>query len=108
MVSRTFKKIITIRLDDRLTVVGCGTLIRIHARYIVHSRNRMQEVRVPTETITVLLNLTQIFALRFVVLLPGFIAVMRPSVLKATQNVPILVGHTGNLLYANSTIERLI
>ena len=68
----------------------------------------MQEVRVLAEPIAVLLNLTQVLALVFVVLLPGFRAVVRFCVLKATQDAPVIVGHPRDLLYANRSIKGLV
>lgn len=76
-----------------------------HERILVMSGDRVQEVRIFAVAVTVALNLIEGFALAFELRLPLFVAVVRFRPLQATQNAFVLVGHSGNLLYSDCTIQ---
>jgi len=68
----------------------------------------MQKVWVLAETVTVLTDIAENLALIIKLLIPLVCAVMRLGCLQTTQNTFVIVGDSGDFLYSDGTIERIV
>ena len=68
----------------------------------------MQKVWVLAETVTVLTDIAENLALIIKLLIPLVCAVMRLGCLQTTQNTFVIVGDSGDFLYSDGAIERIV
>ena len=107
-VSHCFEKL----LDPcQLTVDSANVTGR--ARSIVRHRillraDRVQKVRILAETVTILANVAVNLALVLELSVPLVGAVVRLGRLQATQNVFVVIGDSGDFLYSDGAVERVV
>ena len=68
----------------------------------------MQKVWILAETVTILTNVAVNLALVHEFSVPLVGAIVRLGRLQATQNVFVVVGDSGNFLYSDGAIERVV
>ena len=68
----------------------------------------MQKVRIPAETVTILTNVAVNLALVLELFVPLVGAVVRLGRLQASQNVFVVVGDSGDFLYSDGAVERVV
>ena len=68
----------------------------------------MQKVWVLAETVTVLTDIAENLALIIKLLIPLVCAVMGLGCLQTTQNTFVIVGDSGDFLYSDGAIERIV
>ena len=106
-VSHYFEKLGSFILTvDSANVTGRARGIVRHL--ILLRANRVQKVRILAETVTILTNVAVNLALVLELFVPLVGAVVRLGRLQATQNVFVVVGDSGDFLYSDGAVERVV
>lgn len=106
-VSKNFEKLgLFILTVDSANVTGRARGIVRHL--ILLRANRVQKVRILAETVTILTNVVVNLALVLELFVPLVDTVVRFGRLQATQNLFVVVGDSGDFLYSDGAVERVV
>ena len=91
---------------DSANVTGRARGIVRHL--ILLRAHRVQKVRILAETVTILPNVAVNLALVLKLFVPLVGAVVRLGRLQTTQNAFVVVGDSGDFLYSDGAVERVV